>query len=95
MLREWKGYYNGHRPTVAWAARPLRAAEAENGNRGPASTVAVSCTARPQPYTMRTFPPSCPATCCRWSASTPRCDEMVTAAEATALLGRGGARDSS
>ena len=40
---------------------------------------------RPQPSTMRTFQPSCPVACCHWSAYTPRCDEMVTAGEVTAL----------
>ncbi len=32
-----------------------------------------------QPYTMRTFHRSCPATCCHWPACTPRYDGPVTA----------------
>lgn len=53
------------------ALRPLR-----NGNWARAED---SSGWRTQPYTMRTFRPSFPATCCHWSTHTPRCGEMVTA----------------
>jgi hypothetical protein len=57
---EWEDNYNCHRPHgslgLAGGPDPLRAAYIENGNRGPAPTMAVSCTlARSEGFEPPTF----------------------------------------